>query len=113
MDETIQNTTNVDLDEQTTSTDNELKAVINEQMSKIQRQGMLLGAQAICSVILEKISAAFKGPGKMSMNDYRRLVKDIQQFCTTGLSRKVTTDGETVPNNSAEIKENNTKLMED
>ena len=74
-----------------------LKEAINEQLKKIQRQNLLLGAQTICHTVLEKILKAENQPGKRTMNDYRRLVKDLKKFCETGLSRKVNTDGETEP----------------
>ena len=74
-----------------------LKEAINEQLKKIQRQNLLLGAQTICHTVLEKILKAEMQPGKRTMADYRRLVKDLKKFCETGLSRKVNTDGETEP----------------
>ena len=74
-----------------------LKEAINEQLKKIQRQNLLLGAQTICHTVLEKILKAENQPGKRTMNDYRRLIKDLKKFCETGLSRKVNADGETEP----------------
>lgn len=79
------------------STDDQLKQAIEEQLKKIQRQNLLLGAQTMCSVVLQKITAAQSKPGKMTMNDYKRLVKNIQKFCETGISRKINADGETEP----------------
>jgi hypothetical protein len=94
-------------EEQTTSTEEEittteqetdpLKEAIEEQLKKIQRQNLLIGAQTMCRVILDKIIATESKPGKTTMADYRRLVKDIRNFCATGLSRKVNADGETEP----------------
>ena len=74
-----------------------IKDAVEEQLKKIQRQNLLLGAQTMCRVVLQKIVAAQSKPGKMSMNDYKRLTKDIESFCRTGLSRKVNADGETEP----------------
>ena len=88
--------------------DDALKNAIEEQLSKIRRQSMLLGCQVMCKTILDKIFVAMNKPGKKTNNDYRRLIKDIENFCKTGLSRQVNADGETEP-----IEENNTKLMED
>lgn len=85
----------------------ELKTAIEEQLSKIRRQSMLLGCQVICRTVLDKIVAFEKTPGNKSNNDHKRLIKDIRKFVETGLSRKVNTDGETEPI------DNNTKLMED
>lgn len=104
MDETMKNATTEEIEEQEIVTDvpteentdkDPLKEAIEAQMAKIHRQGMLIGAQTICRVTLEKI-LLFKGkPGKPTMNDYKRLVKELQSFCETGLSRKVNADGET------------------
>lgn len=87
--------------------DDALKSAIEEQLSKIRRQSMLLGCQVMCKTILDKIYVAMNKQGKKTNNDYRRLIKDIEAFCKTGLSRNVNADGETEP-----AEENNTKLME-
>lgn len=96
MDENIQNS--VVEEESTKMPDDQLKEAINGQLKKIQRQNLLLGAQSICSVILEKITTATNKPGRRTMNDYKRLVKDIQNFCEVGISRKVNADGKTIQN---------------
>ena len=108
MEETMKNTTEelaeqsipVEEDAVTTeqeNTDDPLKEAIEEEFKKIQRQNLLIGAQTVCTVILEKIVTAMTKPGKRTMNDYKRLVKDVENFCRTGLSRKVNADGETEP----------------
>lgn len=94
-------------EQQPEMSNDQLKDAIESTLSKIRRQSMLLGAQSMCSVILEKIVRAESAPGKRTMNDYKRLIKDVRKFCETGLSRKVNADGET------EIIDNNTKLMEE
>ena len=102
--ETVTNETMVE-EEQTTpvetrdqsNEEDPLKEAINEQLKKIQRQNLLLGAQTICHTVLEKILKAEMQPGKRTMADYRRLIKDLKKFCETGLSRKVNADGETEP----------------
>ena len=73
----------------------ELKVAIEGTLEKIRRQSMLLGAQAICSVVLQKILELEHKQGKITMNDYKRLVKDVKGFCQTGLSRKVNEDATT------------------
>lgn len=75
----------------------QLKEAISQQMDKLRRQGLLLGAQSMCRVILNKIYEHQAKPGKKSYRDYERLVSDIKQFCETGLSRKIDLDGETSP----------------
>lgn len=86
----------------------ELKVALEDQFKKIQTQSMLLGAQAMCSTILQKITIFENQPGKRTLNDHRRLVKDLKKFAETGLSRKVNLDGTTSP-----IEDDNTKLMEE
>ena len=76
---------------------NELKTAIEETLSKIRTQSMLLGAQSMCRVILDKIYAFESSSGRKSANDYKRCIKDIKRFCEIGLSRKVNTDGEAEP----------------
>lgn len=75
----------------------ELKDAIDETLSKLRMQSMLLGAQAICQTILDKILVFERTPGSKSNNDHKRLIKDIKNFCEVGLSRKVNTDGTTEP----------------
>ena len=119
MEENIKNTMTEDIEndiEENTSADktnqdDALKTAVKEQLRKIQRQNLLIGAQTMCRVVLDKIIAAKRQPGKRTMNDYKRLVKDIENFCTIGISRKVNADGETEP--ISENEENNTKLMEE
>jgi hypothetical protein len=73
----------------------ELKGAIEEQLSKIRRQSMLLGFQVAAKSVLDKITVFEKTPGTKSNNDHKRLIKDIKKFCEVGMSRKVNTDGET------------------
>lgn len=103
MDETMKNAVTEEINEQTvpveeeveTSDGDPLKEAIEDQMRKLQRQSMLVGCQVICKTVLDKINVALNQPGKRTMNDYKRLIKDLTNFCTTGLSRKVNADGKT------------------
>ena len=100
---------NVELDEQMSlfedeveqteepQTNDELKGAIEETLSKIRRQSMLLGAQVMLQTVLDKITVFERKPGSKSNNDHKRLIKDIKHFCETGLSRNVNIDGETEP----------------
>ena len=110
MDETMKNPiTEEQPDTDTKSLSNdELKDAISTQMRKIQRQSMLLGAQTACSVIFEKILKTESVPGKRTMNDYKRLIKDVRNFCEVGMSRIINEHGELEP-----AKTDNTKLMEE
>ena len=102
MEENIKNTVEEELEEQVGTTEDvasedPLKEAIEEQLQKIGRQNMLIGFQTACKVALEKIIIAEAQPGKRTMNDYKRLIKDLKKFCETGISRKVNEDGETEP----------------
>ena len=103
----IENNVSEQLEAQKMSED-ELKNVVEEQLSKIRSQSMLLGAQSICQVILNKINAFDRLDGKKTNNDHKRLIKDIRNFCEIGLSRKVNFDGvtESADNNAAETVQN-------
>ena len=104
--------TNVELDEQMTlfedeaqteepkeelSQDDAFRGAVEETLSKIRRQSMLLGFQVSCQTVLDKITAFERKPGSKSNNDHKRLIKDIKSFVEQGLSRKVNADGETDP----------------
>ena len=82
-------------EQKNTMTDVDLRSAIEDQMSKIRTQAMLLGFQVSCSSVLNKIDEVMSKPGKRSMNDYKRLIKDIEKFCKTGISRQVNEDGTT------------------
>lgn len=84
----------------------ELKNAINQTVEKIRTQSLLLGAQTMCAAILQKIMEFDKMPGKHTLNDHRRLVKDIKEFCQTGIRRKINYDGTT---SEREQSENATK----
>lgn len=92
--------TNAEIEEESldmVDKDDELTKVVEEQMGKLRTQSMLLGAQSMCRVILQKIYDAQAKPGKKSYRDLERLIIDIKQFCETGISRKVNADGTTSP----------------
>lgn len=95
----------------TNSNQDELfKEAVEAQLKKVHTQGLLIGAQTMCKVILDKIVAAQEKPSKMTMNDYKRLVKDITSFCRIGISRKVKPDGETkLIEEESDVDRNNTK----
>lgn len=83
-----------------------VQETIEEQFEKIRTQAMLLGFQVAIKSILDKIIEVETKPGKRSMNDYKRLIKDIRGFCQTGLSRKVNLDGTTSPVDESETVQN-------
>lgn len=87
------NETNANIAEEskTTPTPN-LEDAIKKKLEETGKQNMLIGAQAMCKVIIEKIYVAKNKPGKFSYRDYERLVNDIEDFCVTGLSRDIESD---------------------
>ena len=103
----------LDLNDNPNEEKDPLKEAIEEKFKQLQTQSMLVGAQSICHVILQKIAAFEKQPGKRTLNDHRRLFKDIKQFCKVGISRRVNLDGTTSPISEEEVAENSTKLMEE
>lgn len=117
MDETMKNTAAEELNEEINTEEegtisasvdfpeDEFKEIVEETLEKTRRQGLFIGAQTVCRVVLDKILTFKAKQGKPTMNDYKRLVKDIQQFCETGLSRKITADGETVPRDEEPVVE--------
>ena len=72
----------------------ELKDAIEETLSKIRRQSMILGFRVSCQSILDKINAFERSPGSKSNNDHKRLIKDIKKFVEQGLARKMNENGE-------------------
>lgn len=76
-------------------TTDELKDAASEVLKKVRTQALLLGSQAMCSTILQKVKEFEHKSGKRTLNDHRRLVADIKNFCEIGLSRKVNLDGTT------------------
>ena len=89
------NTNEVEQNDVSLMDNEELKNSVHDVVNKVRLQAMLLGAQAVNSVILQKITDFEKKNSKVTMNDYKRLVKDIKSFCVTGLSKKVNNDGST------------------
>ena len=74
--------------------DEELKGAIEERLSKIRTQSMILGFRVACQTIRDKIVAFERTPGSKSNNDHKRLIKDIKQFVEQGLARKMNENGE-------------------
>lgn len=77
-----------------TLNNDELKGAIEETLSKIRRQSMILGFRVSCQSVLDKINAFEKSPGSKSNNDHKRLIKDIKKFVEQGLARKMNENGE-------------------
>ena len=84
----------IEKQEKPTMNDDELKDAIEEQLSKIRSQSMIIGFRVACQTVLDKINAFERIPGSKSNNDHKRLIKDIKKFVEIGLSRKMNEKGE-------------------
>ena len=91
MTEEIKNQEATPIDEE------QFKSAVEETLAKVRSQSMLIGCQVVCQAIIEKIYAFESSHGKKSANDYKRCIKDLKQFCETGVSRTVNPDGTTTP----------------
>lgn len=89
-----ENKNTIEEQEEPTMNDDELKGAIEEQLSKIRSQSMILGFRVACSTIRDKINAFERAPGNKSNNDHKRLIKDIKKFVEQGLARKMNENGE-------------------
>ena len=66
-----------------------LEEAMKKQFEKVRMAGLLAGSKGICGVIAQYIHQFNNSPGKRTLNDYRRLVKKINDFCSVSLSKKV------------------------
>lgn len=65
----------------------EVKAKAEEKFSKFQSDMMILGVRIASKSINNMIAEFKKTPGKKSANDYKRLIKKIEDFCNRSLSK--------------------------
>lgn len=98
MDEEIKNTEEQENDLKF----EEVKAKAEEKFSKFQSDMMILGVRIASRTINNMITEFKQTPGKKSANDYKRLIKKIEEFCTRSLSKdepsEESSDEETVQN---------------
>lgn len=66
-----------------------LEEAMKKQFEKVRMAGLLAGAKGICGTIAQYIHQFNVSPGKRTLNDYRRLVKKINEFCSVSLSKKI------------------------
>lgn len=67
----------------------ELKQDVQEVMEKLRTQSMLLGGRAMAINIAQMIDMGLNKPGKRTMNDMRRIVKSIRDFCQIAIDHPV------------------------
>lgn len=88
MDEEVKNTEEYENDLKF----EEVKTKAEEKFSKFQSDMMITGVR-IGSRAINKMIAEFKqSPGKKSTNDYKRLVKKIEDFCNRTLTKDESND---------------------
>ena len=68
-------------EEQEQEASDKLRDKLTEGMEKLRTQSMLLGGKAIATVIYNMIQKFHSMPGKRTLNDHRRLIKEIEKFC--------------------------------
>lgn len=66
-----------------------LKEKVDEVVEKLRTQAMLLGAKTMATVIYNMLQGFHNAPGKRTLNDYRRIVKQVEKFCKTSVDREV------------------------
>ena len=66
-----------------------LEEAMKKQFEKVRMAGLLAGSKGVCGVIVQYIHQFNSSPGKRTLNDYRRLVKKINEFCSVSLSKQV------------------------
>lgn len=66
-----------------------LEEAMKKQFEKVRMAGMLAGAKGICGAIIQYIYQFNSSPGKKTLNDHRRLVKKIGEFCSVSLNKKI------------------------
>jgi hypothetical protein len=65
----------------------EVKAKAEEKFSKFQSDMMILGVRIGSRTINNMITEFKQTPGKKSANDYKRLIKRIEDFCNRSLAK--------------------------
>lgn len=76
-------------EEQEQEASDKLRDKLTEGMEKLRTQSMLLGGKAMATVIYNMIQKFHSMPGKRTLNDHRRLIKEIEKFCKTSVDHEV------------------------
>lgn len=69
--------------------DSELKDKLTKEVEKLRNQAIVLGGKTMATVIYNMIQKFHLMPGKRTLNDYRRLIKEIEKFCKTAVDHEV------------------------
>lgn len=76
-------------EEQEQEASDKLRDKLTDGMEKLRTQAMLLGGKAMATVIYNMIQKFHSMPGKRTLNDHRRLIKEIENFCKTAVDHEV------------------------
>lgn len=79
------------MDENKIEVDEQLKSDVQDMMEKLRTQAMLIGARSMAVVISNMINEDMSKPGKRSMNDMRRTLKKVLDFCQKAVDHPVET----------------------
>ena len=79
------------MDEENKMSNDELKDAVQEVVEKERTQAMLIGARSMTVVIANMIDTEMNKPGKRTMNDFKRIIKQVRQFCQTAIDHPVET----------------------
>lgn len=92
MDEEIKNTE----EQEDNLKFDEVKAKAEEKFSKFQSDMMILGVRIASRTINNMIAEFKQSTGKKSTNDYKRLIKKIEDFCNRSLAKDEPSDESSV-----------------
>jgi len=67
----------------------ELKNDVQEVMEKLRTQSMLLGGRSMALMIARMIDQDMNKPGKRTMNDMKRIIKEVRKFCQIAIDHEV------------------------
>ena len=81
MDEDNKNVEQVEIDE--------IKKLANDVIEQTRTHAMLLGGRSMAVVVANMIDEAMRQPGKRTMNDMRRIVKKVRDFCQVAIDHPV------------------------
>ena len=71
--------------------DKKFQEHVEETFEKVQTQAMLVGARSMCFNIARMIDAELNKPGKRTMADMKRIVKEVRRFCQVAIDHPVET----------------------
>jgi hypothetical protein len=77
------------------ASEEDLRKVIEDWLERTRTQGMKIGAQMMAIGVNAIVQKHLNKPGKNSLNDYKRCMKDMQKFLAVQLKQN-----ETEQNNS-------------